>query len=59
MNIQDWLNEPPLDCNVKIKDGGKYIPYEIIVEQLYQLCGNEWSTSDFKHYIIRCLIKEY
>jgi len=49
MNIQDWLNEPPLDCNVKIKDGGKYIPYEIIVEQLYQLCGNEWSTSDFKH----------
>ncbi len=51
MNAQDWLNTSPLPEEVQClqKDGtGKYIPYDIIVEKLYQLCGHEWSTSNLQ-----------
>lgn len=48
MNVQDWLNQSPLPEEVFYLDEknktGKYIPYEIIVEKLYQLCGHDWSA---------------
>lgn len=46
MDIRQWLNQPPQSAEVLSlnKDGsGKYIPYEIIIEKLYQLSGHEWS----------------
>lgn len=49
MNTTEWLNESPLPEEIKSlnQDGtGKYIPYEIIVEKLNQLCGHEWSMSN-------------
>lgn len=48
MDVQQWLNEPPKPEEVFFLDEknktGKYIPYEIIVEKLYQLCGHNWGA---------------
>jgi hypothetical protein len=48
MNVQEWLNQPPKPEEVFYLDEknktGKYIPYEIIVGKLYQLCGHEWGA---------------
>ncbi len=46
IDIETWLNTPPADEEVFSlnADGtGKYIPYDIVVGKLYQLCGHNWS----------------
>lgn len=47
IGINDWLMSFPLDEEIKIKDGAKYIPYKIIVDKLNRLCGHNWSISNF------------
>ena len=52
MNIKEWLDTEPLEEEIRIKDGGKYIPYHIIVEKLDKLCVmgiGSWSTRNFSH----------
>lgn len=48
MNVQEWLNESPKPEEVFFLDEknktGKYIPYEIIIGKLYQLCSHNWSA---------------
>lgn len=46
IDVQKWLDTPPDESEVfslQADGTGKYIPYEIIVEKLYQLCGHDWS----------------
>ncbi len=52
-NAEEWLMQPPKPEEVKEKDGGKYLPYNIIVQKLYILCGHDWSTHGFQEsYVI-------
>lgn len=48
MNNKEWLNSTPLKEEIKIKNGGKYIPYRIIVDKLNKLCGDDWSVKNFR-----------
>lgn len=52
MDIVKWLQESPKPEEVFYLDEkhqtGKYIPYEIIVEKLYQLCSHEWSAYNLR-----------
>lgn len=46
IDVQKWLDTPPDESEVfslQADGTGRYIPYEIIVEKLYQLCGHDWS----------------
>lgn len=47
IGTSDWLMSFPLDEEIKIKDGAKYIPYKIIVDKLNRLCGHNWSICNF------------
>lgn len=45
-DVQKWLDTPPDESEVfsLTADGkGRYIPYEIIIQKLYQLCNHDWS----------------
>ncbi|MEO6305951.1 MAG: hypothetical protein ABIP51_22585 [Bacteroidia bacterium] len=46
-SIESWLSSSPNITEIKILKGGKYIPYAIIIDKLYQLCGHEWSVLNF------------
>lgn len=51
IDIEKWLNSAPLEEEVFSlnTDGtGKYIPYDIIVGKLYQLCGHNWSDYNLR-----------
>jgi hypothetical protein len=48
MNINEWLNYPPKEEEIKIRDGAKYIPYDIIVDKLDQLSPHQWNTKNFQ-----------
>jgi hypothetical protein len=51
IDVQKWLDTTPDESEVfsLTADGkGKYIPYEIIVGKLYQLCGHNWSDYNLR-----------
>jgi hypothetical protein len=48
MEIEEWLNQPPLPEEIKTKDGAKYIPYAVILEKLNQLSPHCWSAYNFR-----------
>ena len=47
MTNYEWLQTAPLPSEIKVKNGGKYIPYRIIKSKLDKLCNNVWSTKRF------------
>lgn len=47
MNTKEWLAADPSDDEIRVKDGAKYIPYKIIVDKLYHLCGHNWGAPHF------------
>lgn len=49
-DVGKWLAQDPDESEIQIHvDGGRYLPYPLIVEKLYALCGNEWGTQNFIH----------
>jgi hypothetical protein len=51
IDVEKWLNTAPDESEVfslQADGTGKYIPYEIVVEKLYQLCSHNWSDYNLR-----------
>jgi hypothetical protein len=45
-----FFDMEPAEDEIKVhQDGGKYIPYPVIVKKLNELCGADWDIKNFSH----------
>lgn len=55
MENNDWIKEHPLEEEIgQHDDGGKFIPYPIIVSKLDRLSPHTWETKNFNHFFFNC-----
>ena len=47
--VKAWLDGEPDEEDIRLKNGAKYIPYEVVVRYLNELCGSAWATENFQH----------
>lgn len=54
-NVLDWLQQSPSEEQINYNEnGGKFIPYPIIVSKLDILSPHTWETQNFNHFFFHC-----